>query len=78
MASGDLPSSTCPLPVRPLTVSVKVAAGALGLGLTTVWGLISAQELEVIRVGRRTLVVVASMERFVERCQQLVNKEKHS
>jgi hypothetical protein len=58
-------------------VRVKVAAGMLGLGLTTVWGLISAQELDVIYVGRRTLVVVASMERFVERRQQLVKKEKH-
>lgn len=66
-----------PASPRPLTVAVRTAAGMLGLGPTTVWGLISAQELDVIRVGRRTLVVVASMELFVERRQQLANKEKH-
>ena len=63
---------------RQLTVTVRTTAKLLELGMTTVWGLISSKELETIHVGKRTLVVFASIERFVERRQQLNRKAERS
>jgi hypothetical protein len=53
--------------LRPLTVSVKSAAELLGIGLTSMWGLIGAGDgrVQVIRIGRRTLVVVASLDSLI-------------
>lgn len=50
-----------------LTVRVPVAARVLGIGKTKLYELISAREIDVIKVGRATLIVVRSLERFVER-----------
>jgi excisionase family DNA binding protein len=52
-------------PLKPLAVSVQTAATLLGVGTTTVWSLIAMGRVEVIRIGRRTLPTVASLERFV-------------
>ena len=53
-------------PLKPLAVSVPTAATLLGVGTTTMWGLVgSGSELEVLRIGRRTLVILASLERLV-------------
>jgi hypothetical protein len=52
--------------LRPLAVSVRTAAKLLGVGTTTIWGVVgSGAELEVLRVGRRTLVKMASLEALV-------------
>jgi hypothetical protein len=52
--------------LRPLAVSVRTAANLLGVGMTTMWGLMGpGSELEVLRIGRRTLVTLASLERLV-------------
>lgn len=48
-----------------LLVSDIEAARRLGLGKTKVRELMGAGELATVRVGRRRLVVVASLERFV-------------
>lgn len=50
-----------------LTVRVSVAARLLGIGKTKLYELIAAHEIDVIKVGRVTLIVVKSLERFVER-----------
>ena len=50
-----------------LTVRVPAAACVLGIGKTKLYELITAHEIDVIKVGRATLVVVRSLERFVER-----------
>lgn len=50
-----------------LTVRVPVAARVLGIGKTKLYELITAREIDVIKVGRATLIVVRSLERFVER-----------
>jgi hypothetical protein len=53
------------LPLKPLAVSVKTAGYLLGVGETTTWGLISSGKIDVIRIGRRTLVTMASLEALV-------------
>jgi hypothetical protein len=50
----------------PRLVSVPQAAKMLSLGLTSTWSLITAKSLDVVHIGRRTLVVVASIDCFIE------------
>lgn len=50
-----------------LTIRVPAAAQMLGIGKTKLYELITAREIDVIKVGRATLIVVRSLERFVER-----------
>src|SRR5947209_6957147 len=52
--------------VRPLTVTVATAKKISGLGNTTIWALIKKQELETVRVGRRTLVTFCSLEALLD------------
>ena len=53
--------------LRPLAVSVRTAANLLGVGLTTMWALVgSGSEIQVLRIGRRTLVKMSSLEALVE------------
>jgi excisionase family DNA binding protein len=61
----NLGSDSGDQPLRPLTVSVSTAATLLGVGTTTIWSLIGQGRIEVIRIGRRTLPTMASLERFV-------------
>jgi len=49
-----------------LTVSIKTAAAMIGIGRSTLYGLLDVGEIETIKVGRRRLVVVASLRAFVE------------
>ena len=49
----------------PITTSVNDAAKALGLGRTTIYALIRDGRLETAKVGRRTLIKVASIRRLV-------------
>jgi hypothetical protein len=50
---------------KPLTASVRTTASLLDVGVTTVWGLIKSRRVDVIRLGRRTLVTMASFEALV-------------
>ena len=43
--------------------SVKEAKEALSVGNGTVWKLIKERRLETVKIGRRTLVVIASIRR---------------
>ena len=49
----------------PIAVSIMDAAKALGLGRTSIYAMIADGRLEVVKAGRRTLVVVNSMRRLV-------------
>ena len=51
--------------LKPLTASVRATAALLDVGTTTVWSLISSGRVDVIRLGRRTLVTMASLEALV-------------
>lgn len=47
------------------TVPVKVAAEAIGIGQTKLYELINDGSLQVVKLGRRTLVKVDSIERML-------------
>jgi hypothetical protein len=48
--------------MKPITITVATARMISGLGNTTLWALIKDHKLEVVRVGRRTLVTFRSLE----------------
>jgi hypothetical protein len=52
-------------PLDPLTVTVAEARRITGLGLTTIWALIAKKEVDSVLVGRRRLVMFASLRRLL-------------
>jgi excisionase family DNA binding protein len=50
-----------------LTTSVSDAAKALGIGRTSIYALIREGRLEVVKLGRRTLITTDSIRRLVAR-----------
>ena len=52
--------------MEPLAVSVNDAAQALSLGRTSIYAMIGDGRLETFKLGRRTLIKVASIRRLVE------------
>ena len=69
-AAGSMPgyeasATVATVALQPLAVSVTTAARLLGVGKTTVWSLIKQRKVEVMRIGRRTNVRVASLVAFV-------------
>lgn len=54
-----------PATLEPLTVRVETAMQTLGLGRTKFYELVGEGEIEIIKVGRSTLVVFESLKRFV-------------
>lgn len=51
--------------MQPITVSINDAAKALGLGRTSIYVLIREGRLDIVKLGRRTLVKVASLRRLM-------------
>ena len=49
-----------------LTTSVSEAAKALNLGRTSIYALIRGRKLEIVKVGRRTLIKVDSIRKLIE------------
>jgi excisionase family DNA binding protein len=54
-----------------MTVSVEVAALLLGIGRTVAYRLVLAGELRSVKIGRRRLIVRASIEEYVVRLENL-------
>jgi predicted DNA-binding transcriptional regulator AlpA len=50
-----------------LTVRIPQALSMIGLGRSMFYELVSAGEIETIKVGKATLVLVSSLNEFVER-----------
>jgi excisionase family DNA binding protein len=50
----------------PLAISVNGAAKALGVGRSSIYSLLNSGKLEAIKIGRRTLLTTASINRLVE------------
>lgn len=53
--------------LTPLTVRIPVAAQMLGIGKTKLYELIAQREIEVLKLGSATLIVVGSLQAFIER-----------
>jgi excisionase family DNA binding protein len=53
--------------VEPLVVKPKAACSLLGCGLTRLYQLIAAGELDSFRDGRSRKIIVASIQRYIER-----------
>jgi hypothetical protein len=51
--------------LKPLAVSIKRACATLGIGPTKMWELIGAGSVKTINIGRRRLVIFASLEALV-------------
>jgi excisionase family DNA binding protein len=60
-----MPGDTGDPYMDPLTTSVSDAAKALGLGRTSIYVLIKARRLEVVKLGRRTLITTESIRRLI-------------
>lgn len=54
-------------PVEPICVRVNDAARMIGIGRTKLYELISAGELETVKIGSATRVTTASLYGYVER-----------
>jgi hypothetical protein len=50
---------------KPITVTIPTTRQISGLGNTTVWKLIAEKKLDTVRVGKRRLVLYASLERLL-------------
>jgi len=55
---------------RPAAVSVEEAAALLGIGRTLAYQLVFAHELRSVKVGRRRLVIRASIEEYLSRLEE--------
>jgi hypothetical protein len=50
---------------KPLTVTVTTARKLSGLGNTKIWELIKTHKLKTVSIGRRRLIVFASLEHLL-------------
>lgn len=50
-----------------LTVRIPVASEMLGIGRTKLYELIAEGEVDIIKIGKATLVTVSSLEALIER-----------
>jgi hypothetical protein len=55
------------LHVKPVLTTIKGTRTITGLGNTSIWALIKANELRVVKFGRRTMVVVESIHEMIAR-----------
>ena len=51
--------------VTPVAVTFATARQISGLGLTTLWGLARDGRIEIVRIGRRTLITYRSLVRLL-------------
>jgi hypothetical protein len=71
-AAFDRPAGRLPSSEPPSAVCVRIdrAMQMLAIGKTKLYQLIAAGDLETIHIGRRTLVLQASIEALVERLRR--------
>ncbi|MDP4573861.1 helix-turn-helix domain-containing protein [Qipengyuania sp. G39] len=56
--------------MEPITVTIEGAKALLGVGTTKLYELINAEEIQTVKLGRRTLVRVDSIRSLVNRLAQ--------
>lgn len=62
---GTRPEIKQPLPPTPLAYQPKDAALRLGIGKTTLYELIAAKKIRVVKIGVRTLIPEAELQRYL-------------
>ncbi len=67
---ANLLRDTAQLPIEPLTVRIPVAVQITGIGRSKLYELISAGELDVVKIGASTLITMASLRRLIEKSQR--------
>lgn len=55
---------------RPILLTVEQAARCLGIGRTTMFGLIAAGEVQTVQIGRARRVPVDALRDFVRRLRE--------
>jgi hypothetical protein len=60
-----------PPPMRPLAIPIRTTRRIIGIGNTKLWELIGSGALETISIGRRRLVLVASIEQLIEKLRAI-------
>jgi hypothetical protein len=56
--------------LKPLSVTVRTAQDLIGIKNTKIWELISDGTVETVSIGKRRLVIFASIERLIEALRQ--------
>lgn len=54
-------------PFKPITVRIRDACRMTGIGRSKLYEFIESGDLEVVKVGRMTLIYVSALEAFVAR-----------
>lgn len=54
-------------PARPMCVRVPTAAKMIGIGMTKMYELIGSGEVQTVKLGRATLIPIASLEDLIAR-----------
>jgi excisionase family DNA binding protein len=53
-------------PHAPIALGIAEACALLGVGRTTIYSLIKAGSLRAVKVGRRTVILSADLQRYAE------------
>lgn len=61
--------------LEPLSVRIPIALSMTGLSRSKFYELVQEGEIETVKVGRSTLVIVASLRTFLE-CRRLRRKDR--
>lgn len=61
-----IPERISPLAIEPIAVRVRQACAFIGTSRSTLYLLIAAGEIEIIKLGSTTLVLTDSLRRLVE------------
>lgn len=59
-------SSAGPLPLEPISVRIREAVRLTGLSRSRIYELMAAGDIEFVKVGRSTLVLVDSLRAFID------------
>ena len=70
-STTEHPCEQCgPQAIEPIAMRVPEACRYLGIGRSTLYVLISRDEIEIIKLGSATLVLTASLRSLVERLRR--------
>ena len=59
------------LPLEPLSVRISVAVQLTGIGRSKLYELIAAGQLETVKIGASTLVIVASLKQLIQSARRV-------